>query len=800
MIKLSCKKCGQKLNVEDKHSGKRVKCPKCGSVSVVPDNSDKIKFHCKNCGQSISVPQIHAGKKGKCPKCMNPVVIPSVKKELSKTATLRPSVTSETYEDQYEEESDVSEESAGVDRRLILIISGIAAVVVVGLIILVAILKLSGSGQVEKPVVPHRQEVADTDLHPQPVTSETLPTEPVVREPLIEKALSEEPISSNQELFEGNKIAFASDRDGNYEIYVMNEDGSGLKRLTNNPDEDIFPSWSPDGSKIAFESRRDGNPEIYIMNADGTEQTNLTNNSSWDECPTWSPDGQNIGFHSLRDENHEICVMNPDGSEQKRLTNNSTNDMGPSWSPDGSKIAFFAQRDGNPEIYVMNPEGSEQTRLTNNPARDTGPSWSPDGKITFTSNMDGNYEIYAMGADGSEQKRLTNNPAIDGGACWSSDGKRIAFVSNRDGNREIYIMNADGSEQKRLTNNSTEDRWPCWLPFLASQSRLATVASNESGGLDLKLRIKPKQKLNMRIIEDNNVSQKAMGQSLDIHQTKTTELEFEVEQVDANNIASIKVTYLKFKEKVASQGGQMEYDSTNPEISADNPFAPTYSAMIGQGFIMKVSPEGKILALSGIDEMYLKMAEKIADSEDEDIRERLKERAQQLIDRTNQRYGSRAKRVEALKEMIKKNPLFTEDKFKHIVDIVVVPFPGKSVSIGDSWQEKTILPYGEQFEADGTFILKEKNQTTLTIDISSKIDLNNITVPAMGSPQGQTKITLKGSYHGSLQIKQDSGWMVRKKATFKADGEMKIAVNQQMPQGMTTPMSIKSIVKVEPIE
>jgi len=78
MIRFHCKNCGQKLNVEDKHSGKQVKCPKCGSICVVPDKSDKIKFHCKSCGQSIRVPKIHAGKKGKCPKCKNPVVVPSL--------------------------------------------------------------------------------------------------------------------------------------------------------------------------------------------------------------------------------------------------------------------------------------------------------------------------------------------------------------------------------------------------------------------------------------------------------------------------------------------------------------------------------------------------------------------------------------------------------------------------------------------------------------------------------------------------------------------------------------------------
>ena len=131
---------------------------------------------------------------------------------------------------------------------------------------------------------------------------------------------------------------------------------------------------------------------------------------------------------------------------------------------------------------------------------------------------------------------------------------------------------------------------------------------------------------------------------------------------------------------------------------------------------------------------------------------------------------------------------------------VVVPFSGKSIMIGDSWQAGVLKLSIIPDEIEGTYALKEKNQTALTIDIGSKIDIDNVTVPAMGSPQGQMKITLKGSYEGSLQIEQDSGWMIRKKATLKVTGEIKMEANQQMPQGMTIPMSIESIVTVEPIE
>ena len=96
--------------------------------------------------------------------------------------------------------------------------------------------------------------------------------------------------------FNPEKIAFTSTRDGNFEIYVMNSDGTNQTRLTNNSTADFEPSFSPDGSKIAFTSFRDGNSEIYVMNADGTNQTNLSNNSAFDGQPSFSPDGSQIAF------------------------------------------------------------------------------------------------------------------------------------------------------------------------------------------------------------------------------------------------------------------------------------------------------------------------------------------------------------------------------------------------------------------------------------------------------------------------------------------------------------------------
>ena len=294
----------------------------------------------------------------------------------------------------------------------------------------------------------------------------------------------------------GAQIAFSSDRDGNFEIYVMGPDGGNLQNLTNHRGWDGSPSWSPDGNRIAFTSKRDGHvigghptDDIYVMDADGRNQQNITNNPSYDTSPSWSPDGKRIAFDSNRDGrfNWEIYVINADGRNLQRLTNNPDDgghpdDRYPSWSPDGNRIVFSARREGHVEnkfavtyeIYVMDVDGGNQQRLTNNRNNELLPVWSPDGKrIAFVSDRKGewqNFEIYAMDADGGNQQRLTNNRIFDWQPSWSPDGKRIAFSSDRDGNTEIYVMDADGDNPQNLTNHRDNDGSPAWLnsPFSVS--------------------------------------------------------------------------------------------------------------------------------------------------------------------------------------------------------------------------------------------------------------------------------------------------------------------------------------------
>jgi Tol biopolymer transport system component len=266
-------------------------------------------------------------------------------------------------------------------------------------------------------------------------------------------------------------IAYESREQGErrWSVYVMSSDGSDRVRLAEGQSDFLSaPAWSPDGSKIAFASERTGNVDIWVMNNDGTDLVDLTNNEAKDHSPAWSPDGQWIAFASVRDSLYwELYLMRPDGSDIQRLTWwEDASDLSPSWSPDGTRLAFASKRDGNWEIYTMDRDGSNLIRLTDDPADDTDPSWSPDGgRIAFVSTRDGYAELYVMPVVGGEPVNISNAPfSTELGPTWSPDGGRIAFYSDRDGDWDVYVMASDGSDVIKLTGDSTNDQVPAWRP------------------------------------------------------------------------------------------------------------------------------------------------------------------------------------------------------------------------------------------------------------------------------------------------------------------------------------------------
>jgi Tol biopolymer transport system component len=277
------------------------------------------------------------------------------------------------------------------------------------------------------------------------------------------------------------KIVF----DHEFDIYTMNADGSERTQLTDHPDMDFDPVWSPDGSQIVFRSHRDGDAEIYVMDADGSNLTNLTQYANDDWSPAWSPDGTHIAFASMRPEGSGIWVMNADGSDPHRVaTPLGVNDY-PTWSPDSQQIAWNCtmgkyleiRGQGDFEICVVNADGTGLIQITDTPGTNKFPSWSADGtQLVFVSTRDGwptlpdytppgydseNYgdeELWLMNPDGSNQRKLLDNPRQDDSfPAWSRDGM-IVFTRYGD----LMVISPESREAFQLTSTGA-DGFPDWF-------------------------------------------------------------------------------------------------------------------------------------------------------------------------------------------------------------------------------------------------------------------------------------------------------------------------------------------------
>ena len=268
-------------------------------------------------------------------------------------------------------------------------------------------------------------------------------------------------------------------------IFSVLSNGAGLAQLTSEPG-DILAEASPDGSRITvMRVGVFGQFDIFVMNRDGSDLENLTRRPDFDGFPSWSPDGTKIAFHSFRIGFHDnyIVVVSANGSSMTRLSNGADSESYADWFPDGTRLTFTSAREGNFEVYRMDGDGTDAGNLTQHPAHDRYGRVSPDGRrIVFMSDRDGNSDIYVMRSDGTGQTNLSLSDGDDTHPDWSPDGDWIVFTSDRSGQSELYIMTVEGLRLTQITNDGPSE-YPRWGRCPLTTSCVASPGGPGGGGI-----------------------------------------------------------------------------------------------------------------------------------------------------------------------------------------------------------------------------------------------------------------------------------------------------------------------------
>lgn len=268
-----------------------------------------------------------------------------------------------------------------------------------------------------------------------------------------------------------SRIAFAKRVGKGKSVFTCDVDGGNMVRVTENPELNLLPSWSPNGQFLFLTSYINGNPDLFRINLVKKRLEPLSAQRGLNTGAAMSPDGKRIALTLSMDGNTEIYVMDWDGKHLTRLTDNWGQDVSPTWSPDGSRIAFVSSRSGNPHIYVMNADGGNPRRLTFQGNYNQEPDWSPrpDGQIAFTARDEQlKYDVFLVHPDSGVITRLTQDDGHNESPSHSPDGHHLVFTSTRgpERTRQLYVMDVDGNNQRKISRQSGEYETPSWGPRL----------------------------------------------------------------------------------------------------------------------------------------------------------------------------------------------------------------------------------------------------------------------------------------------------------------------------------------------
>ncbi|HUE96857.1 MAG TPA: hypothetical protein VMN39_09365 [Longimicrobiaceae bacterium] len=265
-----------------------------------------------------------------------------------------------------------------------------------------------------------------------------------------------------------SRIAFVlNGRDGK-ELYIIDNDGENVQRVTNDGSIALSPTWSPEGSRLAYTSYRSGNPLLYERDLRTGRDRLVSDRAGINITPSYAPDGETLAFATTVAGNTEIATLGARGLEQ-HTRGRGFDSLSPSYSPDGRRFAFVSNRLGEPHIYVMAVGGGEPRLISDyafgGRGYNTSPDWAPRGEqIAYQSRINGLLQIVVADVQRGTRRLLTNEGNNED-PSWAPDGRHLVFASRDREGGGLFILDTVSGRVRPLLRGA-EYGLPDWSPTL----------------------------------------------------------------------------------------------------------------------------------------------------------------------------------------------------------------------------------------------------------------------------------------------------------------------------------------------